>query len=370
MPRPVKDAKLDSRTARERLKPRGKPYWLALDRGLHLGYRKGKGGGQWVRRIYLGNQGYDVGTFATADDRSAADGVAVLDFWQAQARAREIRAAFDRGRAGVEEPDAPYTVRGALDDYLDWLVVHRKSAVDARSRVEALIAPELGEIELSKLTTKRIRDWLEASARAPARLRRGKGKALRHRDHDAADPEAVRRRRATANRSFTVLRAALNHAWREGKAPSDAAWRRVKPFRDVDAARVRYLQLAECTRLTNACPPDFRRLVEAALLSGMRYGELCALDAGDFNPDAGTVHVRASKTGRGRHVVLTAEGEAFFAAITAGMAGDAPMFPRADGGRWGKSHQRRPLRAACHGARIDPPADFHSLRHTYAASAS
>ena len=55
---------------------------------------------------------------------------------------------------------------------------------------------------------------------------------------------------------------------------------------------MRYLQLAECTRLINACPPDFRRMVEAALLTGMRYGELCALDVGDFNPDAGTVHVR------------------------------------------------------------------------------
>jgi integrase len=295
--------------------------------------------------------------------------VAVLDWRQAQARAREDHAKAIRKQAGIEEPAAPYTVRNALDDYLSWFEAHRKSAVDARSRVEALIAPELGDVELSKLTTKRIREWLEASARAPARLRRGKGKELRHREHDTDDPEAVRRRRATANRTFTTLRAALNHAWREGKTPSDAAWRRIKPFRGVDAARVRYFQLAECTRLTNACKPDFRRLVEGALLTGCRYGELVALDVSDYHADSGTVQVRTSKTGAGRHVVLTDEGMQFFAAITAGRPGTEPMFKKEHGGRWGKSHQRRPLLEACRGARIDPPADFNALRHTFASLA-
>jgi integrase len=367
MPRPVRDTKLDRRTARERLKPRGKPYWREIDPGLHLGYRKGKHG-RWVVRVYLGGQQYRVETIGTADDKADADGVAVLDWRQAQARARELHAGHARRQAGVsEEPDAPYTVKDALTDYLSWLEVHRKSALDARHRAVALIEPELGAVELSKLTAKRIRDWLEGQAKAGARLRTRKGKEQRHRDHDPGDPEGVRRRRASANRTFTILRAALNHAFREGKAASDAEWRKVKPFRDVDAARVRYLQLAECARIMNACPPEFRRLVEGALLTGMRYGELAALDAGDFSPDAGTVHVRTSKTGRGRHVVLTAEGEAFFAAITAGRASNAPMFPRADGGRWGASHQRRPLLTACRGARLDPPADFHSLRHTYAS---
>jgi integrase len=369
VPRPVKDSKLDTRTARARLEPRAKPYWRAIDHGLHLGYRKGGRAGRWVARIYRGEQQYKIETIGTADDRAEADGVAVLDWRQAQAKARERMAAVARAEAGIEEPDAPYTVRDALNDYLAWFETHRKSIVDARSRIEAMILPELGGIELSRLTTKRIRDWLEASARTPARVRRGKDKEPRHRDHDAGDPEAVRRRQATANRTFTTLRAALNRAWSEGKVPSDAAWRRVKPFRDVDAARVRYLQLAECTRLTNACEPAFRRLVEAALLTGCRYGELCALDVGDFNQDAGTVHVRKSKTGGGRHVVLTDEGVAFFAAITAGRHSSAPMLPRADGGRWGKSHQRRPLLEACRGATISPPADFHSLRHTYASLA-
>ena len=61
--------------------------------------------------------------------------------------------------------------------------------------------------------------------------------------------DGLRKRRATANRILTVLKAALNHAWKSGHVSSDDAWRRVKPFRAVETARVRYLSDAECVRL-------------------------------------------------------------------------------------------------------------------------
>src|SRR5439155_21461176 len=108
----------------------------------------------------------------------------------------------------------------------------------------------------------------------------------------------------TANRVLTVLKAALNQAWREGRVSSDEAWRRVKPFRNVDAPVVRYLKEDECVRLVNASPDDFRPMVRAALLTGCRYGELVALRVSDFNPDAGTLSVHTSKSGKRRHVLL------------------------------------------------------------------
>jgi integrase len=43
---------------------------------------------------------------------------------------------------------------------------------------------------------------------------------------------------------------------------------------------IRYLTLAEAKRLTNACDPDFRPLVQAALHTGARYGELVPLHSG------------------------------------------------------------------------------------------
>ena len=121
------------------------------------------------------------------------------------------------------------------------------------------------------------------------------------RELNKSDGDAIRRRRASANRTLTILKAALNRAWREGKIPSDEVWRRVEPFEEADAARVRYLTVAEAKRLLNACEPDFRRLAQAALVTGARYGELIALRASDFSPDSGTIHVRTSKSGKGRH---------------------------------------------------------------------
>ena len=179
--------------------------------------------------------------------------------------------------------------------------------------------------------------------------------------------DVVRRRRSTANRILTILKAALNHAHREGKCASDDAWRTAGAFREVDSARLRYLSDEEARRLTNACPVDFRTLVTGALLSGCRYGELAAMTVDDFNPDAGTLRVRASKSGKPRHVVLTQEGRDFVAQLVISKPGGACVFLRSNGKRWTKSEQQRPLSAACRAARIDPAVNFHSLRHTYAS---
>jgi integrase len=135
----------------------------------------------------------------------------------------------------------------------------------------------------------------------------------------------------------------------------------------VDAARVRYLTTDEARRLLNACADDFRKVVEAALLTGARYGELAAMTVSDFNRDSGTVHIRTSKAGKARHVVLNDEGRALFEHLSIGRVGDQRIFAKSDGTMWGKSHQQRPLKAACERAKILPPLDFHSLRHTWAS---
>ena len=165
-----------------------------------------------------------------------------------------------------------------------------------------------------------------------------------------------------------VLKAALNHAWREGIVPSDDAWRRVPPFKAVDAPVIRYLSEEEVRRLVNACSMDFRDIVRGALLTGCRYGELIALRAADYNGDAGTVTVRESKAGKVRHVVLTDEGRTLFNTLTAGRAREAYIFYRSDGKPWGASHQQRPLAEACARARISPAVSFHILRHSHGST--
>ena len=181
--------------------------------------------------------------------------------------------------------------------------------------------------------------------------------------------DSIRRRQASANRNLTRLKAALNAAWRDGRTPSDAAWRRVRPFPGADAARTRFLTIEECRRLINASPPEFRRLVQAALTTGARYGELCRLQARDFDPDSGTVAISISKTGRPRHIILASEGIALFRELCAGAAADETLLRRESGQPWRTSNQQRAMREACENARIIPPVGFHCLRHTWASLA-
>jgi integrase len=316
-------------------------------------------------RHYAGGQTYQVETIATADDYSDADGVAILSFRDAQTKARErmvSRAHTAAGKTG------PVTVAAAMDEYLEFLDGNRKSGGDARYRDAAFIRPVFGKIEVAALTAEKLRHWHAALAKEAPRLRTKKGKTQKYREL-GKDDETKRRRRASANRTLTVLKAALNRAWREGKVASDAEWRRVEPFENVDAARVRYLTIAEAKRLLNASEPDFRKLVQAALETGARYGELAALTVADFTPDAGTVGIRVSKTGKPRHVVLTDEGAAFFKQICVGRAGSDPMFTKSNGTAWKKSHQSRPMADACKRAGIKPRIGFHGLRHSWASLA-
>ena len=84
----------------------------------------------------------------------------------------------------------------------------------------------------------------------------------------------------------------------------------------------------------------------------------------NFNAEAGTIAVRESKSGKPRHVVLTEEGHAFFAELTAGRTGRELVFLHDDGKACGPSHQQRPLDAASARAKVEPAATFHILRHT------
>ena len=366
MARTIRDANLESRAARSRLKVRAKPYYRGVEEGLHLGYRRLKArSGTWCVRHYVGAQAYEVDAIGAADDFSDADGVAVLDYRQAIAAARERM--VRRAHAAVGK-HGPLTVADVIADYLDFLANNRRSSNDVRARANAFILPQLGKIEVEALTTEQITKWHAALAAAAPRARTAKGAKQNHRPIDKSD-ESKRKRRASANRVLTILKGALNRAWRAGKVSSDAAWRRVEAFQNANAARVRYLSLGDAQRLINAADPDFRVLVQAALATGARYGELAAFRVADFNPEAGTVHVRTSKSGKSRHIVLTDEGVALFKQLAAGRGGDDPLLRKADDALWTTSCQARPMKDACARAKIRPSISFHGLRHTWASLA-
>ena len=363
--------KLDSRTARANLPARHAPYWQHLDRGQSLGYRRGAKGGMWIARLRA-EEGKEAWlTIGAADDH----GDAGLDYREAKRAAVEwfARKARELSADPEDEPELAageaYTVARCMADYLAWYRVHRKpsGARFAETSIAAHILPALGNVDCAKLTARRIQRWHEAIAATAPMARTRIGAAQNYRTVNVDDPETVRKRRSTANRLLTILKAGLARAFVSGRIASDDAWRRVRAFRGAGGARVRYLQRDECVRLLNACPAGFREMVQAALLSGCRYGELCRLRVADFSRDAGTLLIREAKSGKPRHVPLDAEGRALFEALAIGRPADACLLTRANGMPWGKAHQVRPLAEACKAARIEPAANFHCLRHTWAS---
>ena len=350
MARRIRAADLETRAARQKLKARGKPYYRDLGDNTHLGYRKGKRKGVWVIRRYTGGDTpYHMETIAEADDIIDSDGVHILTFWQAQ----------DRARGTPKHATGKYTVGHAVAEYLEH-IEGKASWNDTKLRLKAYALPVFGQTRVDKLTAPMLRKWHRDLAKAPRRVRSGT------RAIDLSDADVARRRKVSANRILGLLKAALNHAFTDGKVVSDLEWRRVKPFPNVNRSRATYLKLAECKRLLNACDPEFRLLVRAALETGARYGELSRLRVSDYDSDNGKLYIGLSKSGHSRHVVLTEDGRSFFDELVAGRDRNAPMFGR----EWKASHQLRPMRQACQRANIDPPVGFHQLRHTWAVCRS
>jgi len=349
MARTIRDAALQTRAQRARLKVGKKPHWSTLIAGqLHLGYRRrGKdAAGRWLVRRYLGHERYMITPLGVADD-----------FGQGMSHAEAQRAAL--AHKGRPQRRGGPTVADAIERHARWLRSDRPLAADEFERTaECHILPALGATPLARLTTDQITRWRDRLAAAPAY----------NAEHEPPTTEERRRqRRASTNRVWTCLRAALNKAFADGEVDSNAAWKRVAPLKHTVAARKRFLSVAEAQRLINAAdaPSGFRDLVHAALLTGCRYGELCRLQVQDFKHDK--LHITQSKSGRERWIVLTEEGVAFFSALTLGRGGEAPLLRRYGDRIWEKDDQQYLMAKAVKAARLTPRAIFHSLRHTYAS---
>lgn len=363
MARSARNTRLDTRTARLRL-ARGARVYLPIGKRLALGYRRTtEGFGTWQARIFGQDGKYRFFALAAADDQQDANGVDVLDFYQAQKKSEKLYNDFMHGRIGTGA-----TVGEAATAYLEWFKDNRKAYPETEATIKAHILPVFGERPIAELKAKELRDWHHRLATHGVRKRTKKGTRQRFGAKPQTE-EQKRARRASANRVLTILKAILNKALQDELVADGTAWKNVKPFKNADAPRVRFLTEADSTRLINACRPDFRPLVNAALFTGARYGELTALTVVDVNPDTATVFIRPSKSGKGRHVPLSPAGLDFFKTAIVGKPGDALVFTKAKGEAWGKNHHVRVLKEACgeDKAKIVPAVGFHELRHTYAS---
>ena len=104
------------------------------------------------------------------------------------------------GVTAEDLPDATLTVGRAIEDYIADLKI-RKSPEAAKRAEQAggkHILPQLGRLEVVKLSTKRLKAWQNNLVA------------------ESNNPETVRRSKDTANRVLTILKAALNLSFRDG----------------------------------------------------------------------------------------------------------------------------------------------------------
>ena len=323
------------------------PYFDRVGKGQHLGYRKNEIGGSWVAKVTQDKTRQYLALGNEAALPEYADALKAAMRWFGEATADDA-------------PIASYTVAQAMDDYLRDLKLRKGESArkDAAGTTKKWIVPELGAIPLAKLTTKRIKAWRDGMV------------------SQSSDPEAVRKSQDTTNRVYTVLRSALNAAFRDGAVQSDSAWRRVRPFANVGRAREVFLTSEQSKRLMNFCKPDFQPLVRSALLTGGRFGELARRTVSDLDLARGTLRIPDGKTGA-RNVVLSDTGIAHFKSLAKDKLPGAYLHARG-GGLWSLNDQSYALRRAVAAAnssakepaeKLPPGTCFYSLRHSHISAA-
>ena len=302
-----------------------------------------------------------------ADDILDAEGVQVLDFAQAQEKARTwfmTATAMATGQHVIQP--GGYTVEQCCLDYLKHL--ERRGAPDHRHTkydLDAYVIPKLRTLQVAKLNRPKLEQWRADIAASPRRTNRKHGQ---ENEPHIQTEEQLRKRRATANRIMRRLRAALNLALEEGRVYANPMAWKVSPFENVEVARAVFLSEKDQRNFVKACAKEkhFQRLVRAGLYTGARYGELGRLAVGDFNGSAGTLFIAKSKGGQQRYVHLDLEAARFFRDVCTSRDLGQAMFLRESGEPWAKDSQKKPMRRGCALAKIKR-FGFHQLRHSAAS---
>jgi integrase len=323
---------------RDGLEARREPYWAApLARGQHVGLRKlDDGTSTWIAR-YRDDDGHR---------HYKALGLVRPEF-DYDSAADAARQWIKLVREGVKTHDV-VTVSDACRAY----VAERRTAKseacahDADKRFERTVyeAP-FGRQALTKLRAAKVRAWRDGLELLPA----------------------------SANRTLTALKAALNLAVHEHHAPAELAvdLRRVKPLPGGNKRRGLYLDLRQRRALLAATRGAMRDLLHAAMLTGARAGELVGAHVSQF--DAHTKSMRfAGKTGT-RTVPLSTPAVALFKRRAKGRAPTDLLLTRDDGQPWAHSDWDELIRAAAKEAGLpaDPGAGtcLYTLRHSFITEA-
>lgn len=346
MARSIRSATLETRSARLRLPVARKPGFIKLGPQLGLGYRRNITAGTWVARLADGKGGNWTKAIATADDFEDADGVSILDFWQAQEKAR----ALARENGGEGRAAEPTSVEQALVRYETDLKMRGGDPGNV-ARVRAHMTGALAGKPLPLLSVRDLRGWRD-------RLSAGLAPA-------------------TVNRTCTVLKAALNLAAdHDERITSRRTWEiGLASIPDAEEARNVILDPRTIRRLiteARAHSPQFGLLVDVAAVTGARVSQLARLEVQDLQMGtAPRLLIPASRKGNNakaalrRPVPITPELAARLAAGDSNRIAITPLLVKPSGAAWRKSDHNRPFARVVQRCDLDPrEVTIYALRHS------
>lgn len=339
--------KIDTVSARDRLKPRREPYWHRLSKGCYLGFRKMStaGHGNWVARAMQEATSKEV--YKALGDLSELPDH--LRFDSAQKAALAWLDHLGRGGAvGIT------TVKDACDRYIKHLRATKteRAANEAEARFKNYVLNhgKLATTELSKVTPSQLEAWRKALRELPTRSGANRGKA---------------RSASTLNRDMTCFRAALNLAYSDGLVTSDFAWRsKLRPLKNVDQRRELYLDRAQRLQFVEQAPPDLAAFLRGLAQLPLRPGALAALTVGDYDSRLKVLKIGKDKAGKDRKIKLPDATAVFFEAAAKDKATAAPLLCRADGVAWNKDSWKWPVKAAAAAAKLPPGTTTYTVRHS------
>jgi integrase len=347
MARSIRASTLETRTARLKLPVAKKPLFVKIALRVGLGYRRNQTTGTWVARVADGKGGNWTKVIATADDFEDADGGAILDFWQAQRRARTI------ARGGTDGDDSkPITVEQALDRYEADLKT-RGGDVANVARIRLHLSEALARKTVALLTARDLRGWRDGLTKkklAPA----------------------------TANRSSGSFKAALNLAAdHDERIASRGAWE--KGLASIpDATESRNVILTEpliydIIAAAKTIGIEFALLVELAAVTGARVSQLARLEVQDVQADRADPRLMmpSSRKGRGQKKIMRRPvpiPESLVERLRHAIGdrpNDAPLLTKLGGTSWKRSDHTRLFRRAVTHAGLDPDhITLAALRHS------
>jgi integrase len=344
MPRKLRSATLETRTARLRLDQQRKPYWITVAPGVSLGYRRNSGPGAWNVRSADGKGGNWIKSFALADDQEDADGANILTFWQAADKAKAL------ARGSDADARRPATVDEALTDYAADLAVRGAGATNA-TVPRPHLTPSLLAMPVSMLAVRELRQW-----------RNGLTKVMKP---------------ASANRVCKNVKAALNlAASHDPRIVNSKAWAvglALIPEPDDTESN---LVLSDAQRRAlvasaYALSPEFGLYVEVHAATGARTSQIALLDVSDLHAGKDPkLTVPTSLKGKNRRtrvrkpVPIAPSLAMRLKQVAAGRGASEPLLPMKNGKRWTCGRHRIPFHKAAEAADLPDGATMYCLRHT------